>query len=73
MLVEEIISEKKHNNSLKLTCTVEVLSHLMVAEQESGSEAKNWALLAEAVLPNRKLTGTGAAGRFRNPEFWCLA
>ena len=72
-LVEEIISEKKHNDSLKLTCTVEVLSHLMVAEQESGSEAKNWALLAEAVRPKRKLTGTGAAGRFRNPEFWCLA
>ena len=70
---EEIVSEKRYHDSLKLTCTVEVLSHVMVAEQESGSEAKNWALLAEAVRPKRKLTGTGAAGRFRNPEFWCLA
>ena len=65
--------KKRYHDSLKLTCTVEVLSHLMVAEQESGSEAKNWALLADAVRPKRKLTGTGAAGRFRNPEFWCLA
>jgi hypothetical protein len=40
-LVEKIVSEKNYYDSIKLTCMVEVLSHLMVAEQESGSEAKN--------------------------------